>query len=179
MRSRLEFYFTVIDATMTSSSSGHNVVATDTLAPTVRCDDTKLPCTWNLYAHFPCDSNTYLHSYQHIMDFTHCEDWGVFQYVTSAGVLAEHAKAILVNGKQVSSFSLFRNFSRPEWEHSSNKRGYTLTYRLPTSPEETKRLWDTLVADAVRGAMSDDVMGVQITRKWYRFALQTCESTCG
>jgi len=65
----------------------------------------------------------------------------------------------------VRALSFFRQGTRPEWEHSSNRTGLTLTHRLRIDPRAATEMWTLLTCECARGAVHPAVNGLQLTQR--------------
>lgn len=122
---------------------------------------------WSLYFHFVCDASCYKLSYTHIMDVESCEQWAqMIKFVPGFQVVLGPNTKLMVYGREVNSFSFFKNGITPEWEHPANHHGFTITTRLKLLQTETEQLWTSLACECARGAMNESVLGIQLIRKW-------------
>lgn len=129
-----------------------------------------LPDKWSLYFHFVCDASSYKLSYNHIMDVESCEKWAqMIKFVPGFQVVIRPNTKLLVYGREVTSFSFFKNGIIPEWEHQANHHGFTMTTRLKLPQIEAQHLWTIITCECARGAMNESVLGVQLTRKWSKY----------
>ena len=126
-----------------------------------------LPHKWSLYFHFVCDASSYKLSYTHIMDVESCEQWAqMIKFVPGFQVVLRQNTKLMVYGREVNSFSFFKNGIIPEWEHQANHHGFTITTRLKLLQTEAEHLWTFMTCECARGAMNESVLGIQLTRKW-------------
>jgi len=128
-----------------------------------------LPDKWSLYFHFVCDVSSYKLSYIHIMDVESCEKWAqMIKFVPGFQLVLRPNTKLIIYGREVNSFSFFKNDIMPEWEHQANHHGFTITTRLKLPQTETEHLWTFITCECARGAMNESVLGVQITKKLSR-----------
>jgi hypothetical protein len=131
-----------------------------------------LPDKWSLYFHFVFNDSSYILSYAHIIDIKSCEKWAqMITFVPGFHVILSEKTKLVVNGREVNSFSFFKHDILPEWEHQANHHGSTLTTRLKLSRSETERLWTFITCECARGAMNENVLGVQLTKKMSRVVM--------
>ena len=135
------------------------------------CEECRLPCSWSLYCHTEGTHENYKHLYHHLCDMHVIGDWlrCVNSWDPVYFFLAPH-EHIMIHGKKICTLSLFRKDVRPEWEDSENACGSTITMRVPlcVSVEETRKVWDDMVCDCIRGGMHDAVVGFQMIQKWMK-----------
>lgn len=129
-----------------------------------------LPSTWCLYAHH--DDAEYCNGYVHLMDLRRVYDVvAMWQHGPPVDVLMGSEKEILISKRKVSSLSLFRSLSLPEWEHPTNTTGCTLSARLVgLTPSQCADVWWKLIMRLLTDPDAPlDLMGVQISHKRNRY----------
>ena len=130
-------------------------------------DDPPLSDTWRLYFHFASDNLTYNSSYATIMTVATCRDWGrMIRWVPNFELIHRPFVLLLLNGRPVQSYSFFKNNVVPEWEDDENRDGFTLTSRCGLSCGEIEALWLLATCDFARGAMNEDILGMQVSKKY-------------
>lgn len=140
-------------------------------APTSADDPSEFPfeCTWCLRAHMESDSHTYKVNYFHLTDVATIADWiSLTKWLRPGAALTRPNVYYRVHHRNVSNVSLFRRDVRPEWEAPENEGGFTASIRGSFEEEQVNSLWDELVVEALREALPETVVGIQIARKWMR-----------
>lgn len=85
--------------------------------------DLKLEHKWTLYIHFISkDRHRYAHEYMPIATLTTVGDfWRLFNNIPLPSMLFRYN--VMFEGRQIVTYSIFREGVLPEWEHPCNARG--------------------------------------------------------
>ena len=124
-----------------------------------------LDCNWSLYAHHAAYGTSYVNSYLHMLDIATIGDWYAMMHHIPFDASFAPKSELRVAGNAVVAFSLFRSFVKPEWEDTHNANGATLSIRHNGGRQLMLKLWKDMIIECVRGAVSDDLMGVQLTKR--------------
>jgi hypothetical protein len=92
----------------------------------------------------------------------------MMQFVPGFEKVLQPNTAVIVFGKQIKSYSFFKNNIIPEWEHHANEHGITLSTRLSLPQSEIRRLWTFMTCECARGSMNEHVFGIQFTKKNFK-----------
>jgi hypothetical protein len=120
---------------------------------------------WTLYAHYLSNSNSYQTSYVKLCDVASFQDFGRMWNHTHPRLVGDTTRAVQIQGKQVTSWSYFKDGISPEWEHPSNEHGITYSLRTTMNCGDVYTLWETLVAHCTLSSHPNDLNGVQVCRK--------------
>lgn len=123
---------------------------------------------WCLYMHSDSTCDTYGASYTLVSKMNSLEDWAQVWNHCHPEVIGDPTRALILNGKVVTSWSLFRDDITPEWEHKENAHGATLTHRSKVSERSASIIYADLVMECIRGAEPDYINGIQVTCKHFR-----------
>ena len=128
-----------------------------------------LPDTWTFRAHCESNGKSYKVSYFHVMDLNNIHDWVTLKHAFEPGkAFSSWDLQYTLQGRTISSFSLFKNGIRPEWEDAQNQHGFTCSLRGSFTETTINTLWNDLLLEAVRGGLAEHIQGIQITQKCSR-----------
>ena len=124
--------------------------------------------TWTLYAHTFATQNTYTDSFMHVATMRSLEEWAAVWNNCHPDLVGDPEKCVHVNKHRILSWSLFRDDIQPKWEDPKNFGGSTLTSRTNIDEVDAKVVWRDIIFECIRGAIPQDILGVQVTQKPFR-----------
>lgn len=108
----------------------------------------ELESGWVWYAHFPCASVSYGHSYAVLGSFhTVAGFWR--QFNNTASIDAIHNEHLRVHNQPVIAYSLFRTGVRPEWEDPINMKGSEWGCRETLDCDQFRMMWEEFLLGAI------------------------------
>lgn len=131
--------------------------------------DYHLPAKCVLRAHYASDACTYNVNYAPLMNIATIQCWASLANNFCPGrVFASPTCTYTHRGKHVTSFSLFKENVRPEWEDPQNKCGCTCSLRAAMDAQSIDDLWRDLSIELLRGGFCESIVGIQLTKKTMR-----------
>lgn len=126
-----------------------------------------LTYTWVLYDHIKSDSNTYESSTRKICEISDVvKFWQVFNnYPLPSKIFNNGNQRPVLNSKEISSLSLFKNGVVPKWEDPVNKNGADISKRKfnkKNAIEELDEDWITLAMYCVSSTFDYGITGIRV-----------------
>ena len=119
---------------------------------------------WTLYAHYwTNERSNYSNVYEKIYDINTIEDfWKLFNNIPSPSHFLNGA--VMLNDKQIVTFSFFKEDIKPEWEDEKNKDGCEWCYRDFKTDEELDTMWRDMCLYAI--GCEIECNGIRVTYKY-------------
>ena len=121
--------------------------------------------TWTFYVHaFPSDAHSY--SYQKVGSFsTIGEFWQYYNNVPPVTAAFAPGHTLVVGGKAINAYSVFRAGVLPEWEDKANCNGSEWSLREMIDLDRVRSSWQELLLMCVGEAFPSGVVGVRVVHK--------------
>tara|TARA_Y100000741_G_scaffold346741_1_gene313389 strand:+ start:118 stop:678 length:561 start_codon:yes stop_codon:yes gene_type:complete len=119
---------------------------------------------WSLYAHYwTNERKNYTNDYEKIHTVSTVQDfWRMFNNIPNPSSFLN--EMVLINGKQVVTFSFFKSNIKPEWEDEHNEKGSEWCYRDHNTNEELDTMWRDMCLYAI--GCQIECNGIRVTYKY-------------
>lgn len=130
---------------------------------TVKPDTLFFANKWCVYVHLQSVSSTFNVSFLKVAEIhTVADYWKVFNNLPSCEDL--HTNVVMLDGKKIIAYSVFKEDITPEWEHSVNFHGCEWGCREEMSANLFSFLYSRLALSAVNNEI-DNVVGIRCINK--------------